>query len=197
MSLVTNEATPTMPEPTEQSDNVEPPNSVERPGDVEAVALADSSSKTALAQPGTRVAEESRVSESRTDKLGAPDISAPLWLRRSDQLFVGTLLVVLLALLTAHWLKLSRWGTSSVEIASLKPREYFYSLDINTASWVEWAQLDGIGEKLAKRIVADREERGPFRDASDVGRVRGIFPKQLETMKPFLRGGTANEVSQP
>ena len=181
-----------MPDPVEQSDLIEPPNSVERPGDVEAAALADSSLKSALAQPGTRV-----VSESRTDKLGAPDISAPLWLRRSDQLFVGTLLVVLLALLTAHWLKLSRWGTSSVEIASLKPREYFYSLDINTASWVEWAQLDGIGEKLAKRIVADREERGPFRDASDVGRVRGIFPKQLETMKPFLRGGTANEVSQP
>ena len=181
-----------MPDPAEQSALVEPPNSAERHGVVEVAALADSSLKTALAEPGTRVA-----SESRADKPNFPEISAPLWLRRSDQLFVGTLLVVLLALLTAHWLKLSRWGTAPVEITSLKPREYFYSLDINTASWVEWAQLDGIGEKLAKRIVADRAERGPFRDASDVGRVRGIFPKQLETMKPFLRGGTANEVSNP
>ena len=181
-----------MPEPAEQSDLTKPPNSAERPGVVEVAALADSSLQTALAEPGTRVA-----SESRADKPNLPEISAPLWLRRSDQLFVGTLLVVLLALLTAHWLKLSRWGTAPVEITSLQPREYFYSLDINTASWVEWAQLDGIGEKLAKRIVADRVERGPFRDASDVGRVRGIHLKQLETMKPFLRGGTANEVSQP
>ena len=181
-----------MPDPAEQSALVEPPNSAERPGVVEVAALADSSLQTALAEPGTRVA-----SESRADKPNLPEISAPLWLRRSDQLFVGTLRVVLLALLTAHWLKLSRWGTAPVEITSLQPREYFYSLDINTASWVEWAQLDGIGEKLAKRIVADRVERGPFRDASDVGRVRGIHLKQLETMKPFLRGGTANEVSQP
>ena len=181
-----------MPDSAEQSDLVEPPNSAERPGVAEAASRADSSLKTALPEPDDRVA-----SESRADKPDVQGISAPLWLRRSDQFFVGTLLVALLALLTAHWLKLSRWGTAPVEITSLQPREYFYSLNINTASWVEWAQLDGIGEKLAKRIVTDREERGPFRDASDVGRVRGIFPKQLDSMKPFLRGGTANEVSQP
>ena len=122
---------------------------------------------------------------------------APLWLRRTDQLVVGTLLVALVILLTIHWLRLSRWGTVSIELTSQQPREYFYSLDINSASWVEWAQLDGIGEKLAKRIVADREERGPFRDASDVGRVRGIHFKQLESMKPFLRGGSVTEVSSP
>lgn len=123
--------------------------------------------------------------------------SAPLWLRRTDQLVVGTLLVALVVLLTIHWLRLSRWGTVSIELTSQQPREYFYSLDINKASWVEWAQLDGIGEKLAKRIVADREERGPFRDASDIGRVRGIHAKQLESMKPFLRGGSATEVASP
>jgi competence protein ComEA len=76
-----------------------------------------------------------------------------------------------------------------VEVKSQKPREYHYSLDINTASWVEWAQLEGIGEKLAKRIVADRNERGPFRNPADVGRVRGIGPKTIERIKPFLRGG--------
>ncbi len=127
---------------------------------------------------------------------GPTSESAPLWLRRTDQLVVGTLLVALVVLLTIHWLRLSRWGTVSIELTSQQPREYFYSLDINSASWVEWAQLDGIGEKLAKRIVADREERGPFRDASDIGRVRGIHFKQLESMKPFLRGGTVTEVAE-
>ncbi len=181
-----------MPEPAEQSDLTKPPNSAERLDVAEAASLNGSPLKTAHTEPNAHAAAESRDNKARS-----PDIAAPLWLRRSDQLFVGTLLVVLLALLTAHWLKLSRWGTAPVEITSLKPREYFYSLDINTASWVEWAQLDGIGEKLAKRIVADRVELGPFRDASDVRRVRGIHLKQLETMKPFLRGGTANEVTQP
>ncbi|MBC7820066.1 MAG: hypothetical protein IAG10_24550, partial [Planctomycetaceae bacterium] len=56
--------------------------------------------------------------------------SAPLWLRRTDQLVVGTLLVALVVLLTIHWLRLSRWGTVSIELTSQQPREYFYSLDI-------------------------------------------------------------------
>lgn len=122
---------------------------------------------------------------------------AALWLRRSDQFVVVTLVIAFVIVGTIHWIRMSRWGTVSVELTSLKPREYFYSLDINSASWVEWAQLDGIGEKLAKRIVADREERGPFRDANDVGRVRGIHAKQLESMKPFLRGGALTEVASP
>ncbi len=162
----------------------------QQPDVTDATPLADSSPTQSLTPSDVRVEPSPRVTTS-------PDTSAPLWLRRTDQLFVGTLLVVLLTLVIAHWMKLSRWGTASVELTSLQPREYFYSLDINRASWVEWAQLDGIGEKLAKRIVADREERGPFRDANEVGRVRGIYPKQLDSMKPFLRGGTANEATAP
>ncbi len=116
--------------------------------------------------------------------------SAFLWLRRGDQVIVGLLVIALLGLLGAHWLRLSRWGSDSVELSSLQPREYYYSLDINTATWVEWTQLDGIGETLARRIIADREERGPFRHPADVGRVRGIGPKLLEKILPFLHGGT-------
>lgn len=140
------------------------------------------------------------VSAATSAGPGKPDDTAnaaPLWLRRTDQLVVGTLLVALVVLLTVHWLRLSRWGAAPIELTSQQPRTYFYSLDINSASWVEWAQLDGIGEKLARRIVADREEHGPFRDARDVGRVPGIHAKQLESMLPFLRGGSATEVASP
>lgn len=113
-----------------------------------------------------------------------------LWLRRSDQIAVCMLVTILLVLLGMHWLRLSRWGTAPIELSSQQPREYYYSLDINSASWVEWAQLEGIGEKLARRIVADRDEWGPFRGPADIGRVRGIGPKLLERIHPFLRGGT-------
>lgn len=133
---------------------------------------------------------------------GSPNPSVPdpnsdrdvaFWLRRSDQVVVWFLSVTLLLLLGVHWVKLSRWGISPVELSSQQPREYYYSLDINTASWVEWAQLDGIGEKLARRIVADRDEHGLFRDPADVSRVKGIGPALMEKIRPFLRGGTASE----
>ena len=125
----------------------------------------------------------------KTDATPRLDSSA-LWLRRSDQFFVGVSVTALLILLAIQWVRLSHWGSAPVELTSQKPRTYHYSLDINTASWVEWAQLDGIGEKLARRIVADREERGTFRTPADVGRVRGIGPKVLEKLIPYLQGGT-------
>lgn len=110
-----------------------------------------------------------------------------LWLRRADQLLLGFLLISLLALLIAMRWKLSGTGGTEIEIVGQQPREYFYSIDINRASWVEWAQLDGIGEKLARRIVGEREGGGPFRSIDDVGRVRGLGPKLIEKLRPFLK----------
>lgn len=112
---------------------------------------------------------------------------APLWLKRADQFLLATLLIALLALLIAFRLKLSGWGQSEIEILDQRPREFVYRLDINTASWVEWAQLDGIGEKLARRIVQDRTDRGPFQSIDDVGRVRGLGPKLIEKLIPYLK----------
>lgn len=133
-----------------------------------------------------------------SDQLSATDQDPQmLWLRRGDQIVVWLLMAALLGLLTLHWLRLSRWGSMPVELSSQQPREYFYSLEINSASWVEWAQLEGIGEKLARRIVADRDENGPFRSINDVGRVRGIGPKVLEKLKPYLRVETASGDQRP
>lgn len=46
--------------------------------------------------------------------------------------------------------------------------------------------LPGLGETLAKRIVASRESEGPFRDHDDLRRVRGIGPRTLERIRPYL-----------
>lgn len=61
------------------------------------------------------------------------------------------------------------------------------SLDINKASLEELMALPGIGEKLAKTIISDREAHGPFKKAEDLLRVKGIGPKNLEKISPFLR----------
>jgi competence protein ComEA len=126
-----------------------------------------------------------------------PESTTVLWVRRSDQIIVWLASVVLLVLLGIHWVLLSRWGIAPVELSSQQPREYYYSLDINRASWVEWTQLDGIGEVIGRRIVADREAHGLFRSPEDVSRVKGIGPRLMEKIRPFLRGGTASESDQP
>ena len=47
-------------------------------------------------------------------------------------------------------------------------------LDLNRATAEELRQLTGVGEVLAERIVAYREEHGPFRRVEDITLVRGI-----------------------
>ncbi len=56
-------------------------------------------------------------------------------------------------------------------------------LDINTASAREITQrVDGVGYKLACKIVESRETQGPFADLYDLGRVPGLRAKRFETL---------------
>lgn len=59
-------------------------------------------------------------------------------------------------------------------------------LDPNTASPRDLARLPGVGMRLAKEIVTDREIRGPFGSLSDLDRVDGIGPGMLRRLEPFL-----------
>lgn len=68
------------------------------------------------------------------------------------------------------------------------PRQAFVgTLNVNTASAHELEALPGIGPALAVRIVDDRTEHGPFKSIEDLDRVRGIGPKTLERLRPFIR----------
>ena len=60
-------------------------------------------------------------------------------------------------------------------------------LDPDRASAAEWERLPGIGPALASRIVADRAAHGSFGNAEGLLRVRGIGPRTLERLRPFLR----------
>lgn len=69
------------------------------------------------------------------------------------------------------------------------------SIDVDRASAGDWERLPGIGPALASRIVADRAQRGPFRSPEGLLRVRGIGPKTLSRLRPFLRSAPADSVS--
>ena len=130
----------------------------------------------AVHQPNTSAHSEESVAS----------FPATVWLRHADQFFLGSLLIVLLVLLIACRGKMSGWGQAEIEILSQQPREYYYAIDINRASWVEWAQLDGIGEVIARRIVDERQRHGPFQSIEDLRRVRGVGTKLIEKLAPFL-----------
>jgi len=59
-------------------------------------------------------------------------------------------------------------------------------LDPNGATREELIALPGIGPALAGRILADREQNGPYRRARDLLRVSGIGPATLNRIKPYL-----------
>lgn len=110
-----------------------------------------------------------------------------LWWSRGDQIFVATMAAVVITLMVVHWARLSGFGMRPIEIDRQQSKWHEYRLDINSATWVEWIQLDGIGETLARRIVADREANGPFSDIDDLQRVKGIGPKTVDKLRPFLK----------
>ncbi len=62
-------------------------------------------------------------------------------------------------------------------------------ININAATSAELEELPRIGEALASRIIAWREENGPFRTIDDLGNVSGIGEKMLETLRPLVKVG--------
>lgn len=118
----------------------------------------------------------------------SPRNATPPWLlKRADQAAVGGLVLVALVAMAAWWLRQGGWQGRLIEIDRQPKLEARFVVDINRADWPELAQLPGIGRTLAQRIVASRDEQGPFVDHDELRRVRGIGPKTLEKMRPYLR----------
>jgi competence protein ComEA len=117
----------------------------------------------------------------------SPPARFPEFLRRTDQAAVAVLLLWGATVVMA-WLAVqsgfSRWMT---EADRPEPKVVRFQVDVNTAEYSELIQLPGVGEKLAQKIMEEREVRGPFQEVEDLRSVRGIGPKSLEKLRPFLR----------
>ena len=132
--------------------------------------------------------QPSRQSNVHPKRNDSPPVSmARLFqLNRSDQYFIGVTAILALGLMSVYWAQLSGWGMQPIEIEQIQPRQYDYRIDINSAEWIEWVQMQGIGETLATRIIEDREQNGPFESIDDLRRVKGIGPKTIEKLRPWI-----------
>ena len=59
-------------------------------------------------------------------------------------------------------------------------------IDVNAADLADLQMLPGIGPALADRIITDRDTRGPFDDAADLARVRGVGDRTVLNLEPYL-----------
>jgi competence protein ComEA len=60
------------------------------------------------------------------------------------------------------------------------------TIHINRATREELLRVPGIGESLAVRIIECRKENGRFLSWADLTEVKGIGPKKLARLKPYL-----------
>jgi competence protein ComEA len=59
-------------------------------------------------------------------------------------------------------------------------------VNINSASEREFETLPKIGPVIAKRIVEDRRQNGPFRSVEELQRVKGIGSKTFAMIKEYI-----------
>ncbi len=59
-------------------------------------------------------------------------------------------------------------------------------IHLNTATAKDLQALPGIGQKTAETIIAYRQENGPFQTLDELAHIKGLGPKTLEKLQPYL-----------
>ena len=70
--------------------------------------------------------------------------------------------------------------------AAASPAPAKKTVNVNQASADELARLPRVGPSLAGKIVAHREQNGPFKRAEDLMEVKGIGEKMFASLKPYV-----------
>ena len=125
----------------------------------------------AVSRPGVHAFAAPPTLSEALDKAGGPALAVPA----NPTLASGNRLEIDPA---GHY-RLGRMAGSQLLTLGL-------ALDLNTAAQEDLEALPGVGPVLAGRILAYRNQQGPFHRIDDLQKVSGIGPKNLEQIKPHL-----------
>ena len=97
----------------------------------------------------------------------------------SEILETGTLLAIEKEKPQEIKIKLSRMEANKLLVFSIP-------LDLNRSSMEDLCLIPGIGESLAREIIAYRERRRGFRSVEELKNVKGISEKKFKSIKNFF-----------
>ncbi len=103
-----------------------------------------------------------------------------------DQVSLLALAASVLVMMVSYWAYRGGHRGELIHIDRAPPLTAKFQVDVNRADWPELIQLPGIGETLARRIILERSENGPYQDLGQVTRVDGIGLRTLDKMRPYL-----------
>ena len=96
------------------------------------------------------------------------------------------LILIAALLLLGACLKIYNISFFKQELPQERSVQSHYTIPINQASVDELTAIPYIGKILARRIVEYREEKGTITTAQELLDIKGIGPKNLETIKQYI-----------
>lgn len=116
-----------------------------------------------------------------------PTIQTPFPLQAADVDFLaGTFIPYCLAGMLVYFFWCTLSSTPLVDVDDVVPHPPRFQVDVNHASWQEIAQLPGVGQVLAQRIVDQRKTHGPYQLVEELDQVNGIGEKKLQGIRGYL-----------
>lgn len=97
---------------------------------------------------------------------------------------LAAIAAVLVIILTYYYYPNKQSSFDIPESPAVLPQSVL--IDLNTAGIDELVILNGIGERLATRIVQLRNKKGGFNKIEDLYEVKGIGRKKLEKIRAFI-----------
>ena len=107
---------------------------------------------------------------------------------KKDKLVLLSVCFVFLALTIGIFIDRNT-GHNPYDTVQSKMIETDPRLDINKMSTAQLEAIPGIGEMLAKRIVAYRDANGPFLTLEEVLNVEGVGEKKLDQIASLIKVG--------